>query len=63
MLQAKMEEYLANGAALGWLIDPLEKQLYIYRPDIELLCLNNPATVSGEPLLPGFVLDLPRIWE
>ena len=62
-LQAKMEEYLANGAALGWLIDPLEKQVYVYRPDLEMLCLNNPDTISGESVLPGFVLEVQRLWR
>jgi Uma2 family endonuclease len=61
-LQAKMEEYLANGALLGWLIDPLEKNVYVYRPDQEVRCLNNPETISGEPVLPGFALDLTRLW-
>ena len=63
MLQAKMEEYRTNGASLGWLIDPLEKQVYVYRPDVEMVCLNNPDTISGEPLLPGFVLKLKRLWD
>ncbi len=63
VLQAKMEEYIANGATLGWLIDPVEKKVYIYRPSAEVSCLENPATVSGEPLLPGFVLDLNRLWK
>ena len=63
MLQAKMEEYRTNGASLGWLIDPLEKQVYVYRPDVEMVCLNNPDTISGEPLLPGFVLELKRLWD
>jgi Uma2 family endonuclease len=61
-LRAKMEEYIANGASLGWLIDPIEKKVYIYRPSAEVSCLDNPATVSGEPLLRGFVLDLRRLW-
>jgi len=63
MLQAKMEEYLANGALLGWLIDPLENKVYVYRPQTEAHCLNNPTTISGEPVLPGFVLDLKRLWD
>ena len=62
-LQAKMEEYLANGASLGWLIDPLEKKVYVYRPQQEVRCLNNPETISGEPVLPEFVLDLKRLWD
>ena len=61
-LQTKLEEYLANGTLPGWLIDPLEKKVYVYRPSQEVRCLNNPETISGEPLLPGFVLDLKRLW-
>jgi Uma2 family endonuclease len=61
-LKAKMEEYIANGAQLGWLIDPLEKKVYVYRPLEEVICLENPETVSGEPVLPGFVLDVRRLW-
>jgi Uma2 family endonuclease len=62
-LQAKMEEYLANGAEVGWLIDPIEKKVYIYRPGVEVECLNNPAIVSGNPLLAGFVLKPRELWE
>lgn len=61
-LQSKMQEYVKNGAQLGWLIDPLEKKVYIYRPASEVTCLENPQTLSGEPELPGFQLDLERIW-
>jgi Uma2 family endonuclease len=57
-----MEEYVANGAQLGWLIDPLEKKVYVYRPTAEADCLDNPQQVSGDPVLPGFVLDLREIW-
>lgn len=63
VLQAKMEEYLANGALLGWLIDPLEKKVYIYRPQQKVRCLDDPETISGEPVLPGFVLDPTRLWD
>ncbi len=61
-LQAKMEEYIENGARLGWLIDPKKKKVYLYRPGAEVVCLDDPETVSGDPILPGFVLDLKRIW-
>jgi len=61
-LQRKMEEYCANGAELGWLLDPINKSVHIYRPDAATEILENPATVSGEPLLRGFVLDLQKIW-
>ena len=62
-LQSKMQEYIENGAQLGWLIDPIEKKVYVYRPWEEVVCLENPETISGDPILPGFVLDLSRIWS
>jgi Uma2 family endonuclease len=61
-LQAKMEEYIQNGAELGWLIDPMNKRVYIYRPHAQVECLDDPDTVSGEPLLKGFVLDVRELW-
>lgn len=60
-LQAKMEEYRACGARLGWLIDPVERRVHIYR-GAEVETLDAPATVAGDPVLRGFVLDLRRIW-
>lgn len=62
-LQAKMEEYIDNGAQLGWLIDPEKRQVFIYRPDAPVRHLSNPTALSGEPLLPGFVLPLADIWN
>ena len=62
-VQEKMQEYLDNGAQLGWLIDPLERRVYVYRPGAAVERLDNPTTISGDPELPGFVLDLTRIWE
>ena len=61
-LQAKMSEYLENGAQLGWLIDPQHRQVFVYRPAQPVECLESPTTVSGDPLLPGFVLNLLEIW-
>jgi Uma2 family endonuclease len=61
-VQAKMQEYLDNGAQLGWLLDPGAKQVYIYRPQAPVVCLDNPQTVAGDPVLPGFVLDLGAVW-
>jgi Uma2 family endonuclease len=63
MLQAKMEEYIANGAQLGWLIDPFQKNVYIYRPGEPVQCLRAPNTVSGDPTLPGYVLQLTEVWQ
>lgn len=62
-VQAKMQEYLDNGARLGWLIDSPDRQVYVYRPNQPVERLDNPATVSGDPVLAGFILDLRRIWE
>jgi Uma2 family endonuclease len=61
-VQAKMAEWIANGARLGWLIDPYPKHLYIYRPHTPPERRDNPDTVSADPLLPGFALDLRAIW-
>ena len=63
VLQAKMQEYIANGAQLGLLIDPLDRRVYIYRPDRDVQTLENPKTVSAAPILPGFTLDLKEIWD
>lgn len=60
-LQEKMEEYLLNGAQLGWLIDPLEEKVHVYRPAAEVEVLDRPQHLSGEPLLKGFVLSLDGI--
>ncbi len=62
VLQEKMAEYVACGARLGWLVDPLEKQVFIYRPGEPVECLAAPATFSGGPVLAGFTLDLARFW-
>jgi Uma2 family endonuclease len=61
-LRAKMVEYLKNGASLGWLIDLFERRVYVFRPDHEVVILENPETVSGDPVLPGFKLDLTELW-
>jgi len=61
-LQEKLQEYIDNGARLGWLIDPLEQRVHIYRPSQPVEALNNPATVTGDPLLLGFVLEVRELW-
>jgi Uma2 family endonuclease len=60
-LRAKMEEYLSQGARLGWLIDPKSATVLVYRPGRPVEILERPATLSGEDVLPGFVLDLKGI--
>jgi Uma2 family endonuclease len=61
-VQDKMQEWIANGAQLGWLIDPDAKRVYIYRPNEQVEILENRKSISGEPLLKGFTLDLTQIW-
>lgn len=61
ILQAKMREYMDNGVRLGWLIDPQNQQVEIYRQGHEVEVIKSPTTLSGEDVLPGFVLDLSRI--
>jgi len=57
-LRKKMQEYLDNGLRLGWLIDAKNKRVEIYRPNREVEVLESPTSLSGEEVLPGFVLDL-----
>jgi Uma2 family endonuclease len=59
--QAKMREYIQNGLRLGWLINPQDKQVEIYRPHQEVEVLNSPTSLSGEDVLPGFILDLANV--
>ncbi len=59
----KMQEYMENGARLGWLIDPVERQVFVYRPEAPVEHLEDPERIAGDPVLPGFTLDLTTIWE
>ena len=61
-LKAKMQEYLDNGAQLGWLIDPRERRVYIYRSGEDVEVLADATSVSADPVLKGFVLQLVEIW-
>jgi Uma2 family endonuclease len=62
-IQAKTREYVENGAHLGWLIDPEERKVHVYKPNERIEVLNNPGELSADPALSGFVLDLKPIWE
>ncbi|MEM9215534.1 MAG: Uma2 family endonuclease [Cyanobacteria bacterium P01_F01_bin.150] len=62
-LQEKMQEYMDNGAQLGWLIDPQNKRVEIYRMGQAVELLEQPSTLSGENVLPGFTLMLKCIWS
>ncbi len=61
--QAKMREYLDNGAKLGWLINPQLQQVEIYRPQQSVEILQSPSTISGENVLTNFELNLVWLWE
>ena len=60
--QAKMRQYLANGLRLGWLIDPFDRKVYVYRPGEEVAILREPEGVDGDPVLAGFRLEMASIW-
>lgn len=61
-LKAKMQEYIEQGAELGWLLDPFDRRIHIYRPPAAIEIIENPETVSGDPTLPGFALRLADVW-
>ena len=61
-LRDKLAEYVANGARVGWLLDPPTRQVYVYRPGVPVERLENPDHVPGDPVLPGFALDLREVW-
>jgi Uma2 family endonuclease len=60
--QNKMQEYMGNGCRLGWLINRKKQEVEIYRPGQEVEVLKLPMTISGENVLPGFVLNMQKIW-
>jgi Uma2 family endonuclease len=62
-LRDKMQEYLANGAQLGWLIDPDQRSVSIYRPDAEVETRTDIDSIAGEGVVAGFVLDLRSVWD
>jgi Uma2 family endonuclease len=61
--QEKMQEYMENGCRLGWLINRKKREVEIYRPGQDVEVLQSPLTLSGENVLPGFVLNLQKIWN
>jgi len=61
-LKDKLQEYIDNGTSLGLLIDRKNRQVYIYRPNSQIECLDNPSIINCQPVLPEFILDLSTIW-
>lgn len=61
-LQAKMEQWIANGAEVAWLIDPIDKAVTVYRPGAEPELHSNPTSVQGSGPIAGFELVLARVW-
>ncbi len=61
-LQNKMQEYMENGCRLGWLINRKQQEVEIYRQGKEVEVLKLPQTISGEDVLPGFLLNMQKIW-
>ncbi|MBC7805933.1 MAG: Uma2 family endonuclease [Akkermansiaceae bacterium] len=61
--QEKMDEYVANGVKLGWLIDRTNRTVYVYRPNTPMDTLSDPATLSGDPELPGLTVNMTRVFQ
>lgn len=62
-LQTKMLQWIANGAQLAWLIDPIEQAVIIYRPGHQPEFHNHPTSVQGDGVMAGFELVMARIWD
>ena len=62
-LKAKMEHWIANGARLGWLIDPESKAAYVYRPGEQEDVLVEPSSVQGDGIMAGFEIVMARVWD
>lgn len=62
LLKEKMLDYMRNGVQLGWLIDPQRKRAHVYQPAQPVDTLESPASLTGDPILPGFVFNPQEIW-
>ncbi len=62
-LQAKVEQWMANGARLAWLIDPIEQEVSVYRPGESPEVHHHPTSVQGSGPIAGFELMMTRIWD
>ena len=62
-IQSKMQEYLDSGVQLGWLLNPQDKQVELYRPKHPVEILKAPSSLSGGSVLPGFIIDVNWVWR
>jgi Uma2 family endonuclease len=62
-LQDKMQEYIENGAGLGWIIDSEARQVKVFQPEKASFSLDNPAFLSADAVLMGFKLEMQKIWD
>ena len=62
-LQQKMQEYMDNGASLGWLIDPEAQRILVFQPNKANISLEKPEFLAADDVLPGFKLELQKIWD
>lgn len=63
VVQGKMREYIANGARLGWLLEPELRRVHVYRPGAPVEIVEGCAALSADPVLPGLVVSLAPVWE
>ena len=61
--QEKMDEYITNGVRVGWLVDRANRTVHVYRPNVPVDVLTDPATVSGDPELPGLSVNMARVFQ
>ena len=61
--QTKMQEWMANGVRLGWLVDPIGEDVFIYRPGLAMECRHRPETLSGEDVMVGFEMSCEGFWR
>jgi Uma2 family endonuclease len=62
-VHAKMHQWIANGAHVAWLVDPIEKAVTVYRPGEQPEVLTQPSSVQGSGPIGGFELVTARVWD
>ena len=57
-----MAEWMQGGVSVGWLVDPFEEEVHIYRPNADIELHQRPAQLEVGPELPGLTISFARIW-